>query len=169
MLAGKGRFTELLNGQDPIQVRALPDGEGDEGEWVDVNMEERDEILAVAPPPQDTNPLLRLHRPAQAVNIRIGPYLFIGEAHVPAGSEAVGFLMRHRPHFIPLTRARIRQDGEADVTPAVVIVNLWMADALTNASLAMPEHEEASETPEAPDGTDAPAGVTSEEAPILDP
>lgn len=144
ILAGNGRITELLNGPEPLRIRARPEPtEPDEPPWIDVDEEGRDEILAMVPPPRDTNPLQRLHRPAQQVTVRIGPYSISGEAHVPAGSEATGFLMRHRPHFTPLTRARISQPGERDVTYQVVIVNLRAAEELTNKSQSTPDGDAA--------------------------
>jgi hypothetical protein len=147
VLTGNGRITELLNAPEPVHVRAKPEpGDADERPWIDVDEAGRDEILAMVPPPRDTNPLQRLHRPAQQVSVRIGPYLITGEAHVPAGAEATGFLMRHRPHFTPLTRARISQPGEPDVTYQVVIVNLRIAEELTNKSLATPQADEVQTT-----------------------
>jgi hypothetical protein len=132
LLAGSGRITELLNGPEPMRIRSRPEEPGGpEADWIEVDVEQRDEILAVIPPPRDTNPLQRLHRPAQEVSLRVGPYTIIGEAHVPAGSEATGFLMRHRPHFVPLTHARISQTNTPDVKAQVVIVNLWAAESLT--------------------------------------
>jgi hypothetical protein len=140
VLAGSGRITELLNAKEPIRVRARPE-ESEPGErpWIDLDEEQRNEILALVPPPRETNPLQRLHRPAQQVSMRIGPYFITGEAHVPAGAEATGFLMRHQPHFTPLTRARITQAGEPDVSVPVVIVNLRAVDELTNKSQSTPE------------------------------
>ena len=170
MLAGSGRFTELLNGQEPVRVRAMPDPEEQgEPEWVDVDMGQRDEILAVAPPPQDTNPLLRLHRPVQEVNVRIGPYLVTGQVHAPAGSEAIGFLMRHRPHFTPLTRATIRRPDEADVRVAVLIINLHMADGLTSASLDRPGQAQPPEAVEPADVADASSATNAEETSTPEP
>ena len=143
VLAGNVRMTELLNAAEPLRLRARPEaGETEERPWIDVDEAGRDEILAMVPPPRDTNPLQRLHRPAQQVSVRIGPYTITGEAHVPAGSEAVGFLMRHRPHFAPLTRARISKAGEPDATYQVVIVNIRVAEEVTNKSLATPQSVE---------------------------
>jgi hypothetical protein len=139
VLAGSGRVTELLNSAEPMRIRSRHEApDAAQLEWVDVDVEGRDEILAVIPPPRDTNPLQRLHRPAQEVEMRVGPYLVTGEAHVPAGSEATGFLMRHRPHFVPLTNARISEPGVPDVKAPVVIVNLWMAESLTDADVPDP-------------------------------
>jgi hypothetical protein len=165
VLAGNGRITELLNAPEPVRVRAKPEpGDADERPWIDVDEAGRDEILAMVPPPRDTNPLQRLHRPAQQVSVRIGPYLITGEAHVPAGSEATGFLMRHQPHFSPLTRARISQPGEPDTTYQVVIVNLRVAEELTNKSLTTPQAAEvpsaepmAAREPMMPEATAPPA------------
>ena len=140
VLAGSGRITELLNSSEPIQLRADPSAsDGGETAWIEVDVPGRDEILLVVPPPRDANPLQRLHRPAQDISMRIGPYLVTGEAHVPPGAEAVGFLQRHRPHFVPLTRARIHSPWEPEQTVSVAIVNLWMAEAISAASLAEPE------------------------------
>jgi hypothetical protein len=152
LLAGSGRITELLNAPAPVRMRARPDEERpSEPPWIDLDETQRDEILALAPPPRDTNPLQRLHRPAQEVSVRIGPYLITGEVHVPAGAEATGFLMRHRPHFTPLTRARIAQAGQPDKTVPVVIINLRVVEELTNKSLgAAHEPESAGVEPVAP-------------------
>jgi len=144
VLAGNGRITELLNAPEPLRLRAKPEeGDAEDQPWIDVDEAGRDEILAMVPPPRDTNPLQRLHRPAQQVSVCIGPYTIVGEAHVPAGSEAIGFLTRHRPHFTPLTRARITQAGEPGVTYQVVIVNLRAAEELTNKSVTAPQAAEA--------------------------
>lgn len=167
LLAGGGRITELLNAPDPVRVRAKPDEErSSEPPWIDLDETQRDEILALAPPPRDTNPLQRLHRPAQEVSVRIGPYHITGEVHVPAGAEATGFLMRHRPHFTPLTRARIAQAGEPDVTVPVVIINLRVVEELTNKSLsAAQQPESAGIEPVAPAEPMVPVEPTRAEGP----
>jgi hypothetical protein len=132
--AGSHRITDLLNAPEPLRLRAAPERDGDpEAEWVEVSQEDRDEILIIVPPPRDTNPLQRLHRPGQQVVVVIGPYVIAGEAHVPPGSDATGFLQRHRPHFVALTRAQIREGDGQDLSVPVAIVNLQMADGVRDA------------------------------------
>lgn len=140
LLAGPERVTDLLNAAEPVRLRAPRDAEAMVGNsWVEVDEEERDEILAVVPPARTTDPQKRLHRLPQEVSMRVGSYVVSGEAHVPAGAEATGFLLRHRPHFVPLTKATIRGAGLHDVTVPVAIVNLRVADALSSTSLDMPD------------------------------
>ena len=132
--SGTHRITDVLNAPEPLHIRSAPEKDGEaRGAWVEVDVDDRDEIMVVVPPPQDTNPLQRLHRPGQEVSMRIGPYVVSGEAHVPPGSDATGFMLRHRPHFIALTRAVIQQSGEPDISIPVAIVNLRIADSLRDA------------------------------------
>ena len=136
LLAGGARVTDLLNAAEPVMLRAPRDADAMVGNsWVEVDEDERDEILAVLPPPRTTDAQKRLHRLPQEVSMRVGGYVVTGEAHVPAGAEATGFLLRHRPHFVPLTHATIRQGGEPEVSVPVAIVNLRVADGLSSASL----------------------------------
>jgi hypothetical protein len=140
LLAGGARVTDLLNAAEPVMLRAPRDADAMVGNsWVEVDEDERDEILAVLPPPRATDPQKRLHRLPQEVSIRVGPYVVTGQAHVPAGAEATGFLLRHRPHFVPLTKAKIRQAGQPDVSVPISIVNLRVADSLSSASLDAPD------------------------------
>ena len=140
LLAGPERVTDLLNATEPIRLRAPRESDAMVGNsWVEVDEEERDEILAVVPPDRTTDPQKRLHRLPQEVSMRVGSYVVSGEAHVPAGAEATGFLLRHRPHFVPLTKATIRGAGLHDVSVPVAIVNLRVADALSSTSLDTPD------------------------------
>ena len=140
LLAGPERVTDLLNAAEPVRLRSPRDADAMVGNsWVEVDEEERDEILAVVPPARTTDPQKRLHRLPQEVSMRVGSYVVSGEAHVPAGAEATGFLLRHRPHFVPLTKATIRGAGLHDVTVPVAIVNLRVADSLSSTSLDTPD------------------------------
>jgi hypothetical protein len=136
VLAGTHRVTDVLNAPDPVRLRAPREADAMVGNsWVEIDDAERDEILAVLPPPRRTDPQKRLHRLPQEISMRVGPYVITGQAHVPAGAEATGFLLRHRPHFVPLTQATIRQSGQPDVRVPISIVNLRVADGLSTAAL----------------------------------
>jgi len=140
LLAGPERVTDLLNATEPIRLRTPRDADAMVGNsWVEVDEEERDEILAVIPPARITDPQKRLHRLPQQVSMRVGGYVFSGDAHVPAGAEVTGFLLRHRPHFVPLTKASIRSAGQPEATVPVAIVNFRVADGLSSSSLDTPE------------------------------
>jgi hypothetical protein len=140
LLAGSDRVTDVLNGAGPVRLRAPREPAAMVGNsWVEVDDEERDEILALLPPPRATDPQKRLHRLPQRVSMRVGGYVVTGDAHVPACAEATGFLLRHWPHFVPLTHATIRHAGESEVTVPVAIVNLRVAEALTSAPLETPD------------------------------
>ena len=118
------RTTDLLNRTDD-QLRIRESG-GTDWEFVDV-----DELLVVVPPEQISDPAMRLHRPRQYVQVRIGPYRVDGAAHVPAGSQVTSFLIPQRHHFAPLTEVTIQHaaSGE-DYRVPVAIVNLRMAESL---------------------------------------
>jgi hypothetical protein len=113
------RLSDLLN--DPSA-----------GAMFDVPM---DELLIVVPPVQPTDPMRRLHRPAQLVHLSVGPYEVSGSAHVPAGADAVAFLLRHGPRFVALRRATIEPvGGSADAALwDVALVNLSMAHSTRGA------------------------------------
>jgi hypothetical protein len=139
LLAGPDRVTDLLNAVAPVRLRAPRGADAMVGNsWIEVDDEERDEILAVVPPPRTTDPQRRLHRLPQWVSMRVGSYVVSGDAHVPAGAEATGFLLRHRPHFVALTKATIRSAGQPELGVPVAIVNLRVADALRSTSLDPP-------------------------------
>jgi hypothetical protein len=70
--------------------------------------------------------------------MRVGSYVVSGDAHVPAGAEATGFLLRHRPHFVALTKATIRSAEQPEEKLPVVIVNLRIADALRSTAVDTP-------------------------------
>jgi hypothetical protein len=94
-----------------------------------------DELLVVVPPAQPTDPARRLHRPAQLVYLSVGPYEVSGSAHVPAGADAVAFLLRHGQRFVALRRATIEPVGGSADAPLwdVALVNLSMAHSTRRA------------------------------------
>jgi hypothetical protein len=136
ILAGEQRISDVLNSPEPLLVRApAAPYEQISASWIEVDEEERDEIVAVLPPDRACDPQKRLHRQPQEICLRIGQYVISGRAHVPFGAEATGFLIRHSPHFVPLTHATIRHGPDLELQAPVAIVNLRAADALTSASL----------------------------------
>jgi hypothetical protein len=130
----------VLNDEEPVRLRAPRGADAMVGNsWLEIDDEERDEILALIPPPRATDPRKRLHRLPQEVSVRVGPYVVTGHAHIPAGAEVTGFLIRHWPHFVPLTNATIREAGRPDIKVPISIVNLRVAGALSSASLDTPD------------------------------
>jgi hypothetical protein len=139
LLAGPERVTDVLNADGPVRLRAPREAAAMVGNsWLEIDDDERDEILAVVPPPRTTDPKKRLHRLPQWVSMRVGSYVVSGDAHVPAGAEATGFLLRHRPHFVALTKATIRSAEQPEEKLPVVIVNLRIADALRSTAVDTP-------------------------------
>jgi hypothetical protein len=135
------RVTDLVNRGQTLAVRPalrLETGVDSPPEALDL-----DQVLILVPPPQPTDQRHRLHRPGRPVRIVVGPYEVIGDAHVPPGTQAVGFLTRNWPRFVPLTDASLRlttYDGYRRRVP-VAIVNLAMAELLreVGAQDALPE------------------------------
>jgi hypothetical protein len=125
--ASDERVTDVLNASQTLRLRPA-EASADPEEWAVVDL---DEILIVIPPEHPTDRMRRLHRPGQAIVIKLGPYTVAGASHVPAGSDAAAFLLRHRLHFVPITQATITHaDGSSAFTEPVVIVNLWRVESL---------------------------------------
>ena len=129
---GQGRLTDILNRNDTVRVAMLdmlpedasrPIEVGPETNWIDLPVED---ALLVFPPPQETDPHRRLHRPRQPIEIVIGTFEVSASAHIPPGAQAAGFLLRQSSHFIPVTRAVVRdsQLGGFEQHANVLLVNL---------------------------------------------
>lgn len=118
--APAGRLTDLLNQESVTGLRAR--GGGDPPSL--------DDLLVVVPPAHTSDRQRRLHRPGRGVLVQIGPYEVIGDAHVPPGAQATGFLIRTNPRFAPLTNVTIRspQALVAERHVEVAIVSLQRAD-----------------------------------------
>lgn len=153
---GHRRLTDLVNGQDAVRVvpfevapedPSLPVTMRPDQAWTDLAVEE---ALLVFPPPQPTDPQRRLHRPKQAVEIRIGPFEIFGAVHIPPGAQAAGFLFRQQARFTPITRASVRDtrlvgyEQRADV----VLVNLKLVDVIRDVGVDEQEEPEETEEPE---------------------
>ena len=154
----RGRLSDLLNKQDSVRVATLdmlPDDLSQpivvspDTNWMELPV---DQVLLVFPPPQETDPHRRLHRPRQPVEIVIGPFEVSGSAHIPPGAQAAGFLLRQGSRFTPVTRATVRdaQLSGFEQRANVLLVNLRQVATIRDVDLA--KHE----LTDAPDAT-APA------------
>ena len=143
----QGRLTDILNRNDAVRVAMLdmvpddasqPISVGPETNWIDLPVEQ---ALLVFPPPQETDPHRRLHRPRQPIEITIGTFEVSASAHIPPGAQAAGFLLRQASHFIPVTRAVVRdtQLGGFEQHANVLLVNLRKVATIRDSGLA--EHE----------------------------
>ena len=144
MDAGRERVTDQLNRDGSLPVLApgpgsswLESGSVDiaaDSEWVSFDI---GEVLLVVPPARPSDPLRRLHRPRQPVDVRIGPFEVSGSVHVPPGTQASGYLYRINPHFVPITEALIKRvDPEPfERRDEVVLVNLRRVDRFEGAGM----------------------------------
>ncbi len=151
---GHRRLTDLVNGQDAVRVvpfevapedPSLPVPMRPDQAWGDLSVED---ALLVFPPPQPTDPQRRLHRPKQAVDIRIGPFEIFGSVHIPPGAQAAGFLFRQQARFTPITRATVRDTRLAgfEQRAEVVLVNLKRVDVIRD--VGVEDQEEADDIDE---------------------
>ncbi len=115
-----GRLSDALNQESEVRLEATDGGAPPA----------LDELLLLIPPPQQGDRARRLHRPGRPFRVWIGPYEVTGDAHVPPGAQAVGYLQRTRPRFVPLTRATVRSASGviAERDMDVTIVNLRRAE-----------------------------------------
>jgi len=145
--AGHERVTDQLNRDGAIAILA-PEAEGTwlesapvEGtkhpDWVSFDV---GEVLLVVPPPQQSDPQRRLHRPRQPIDVRIGRFAVSGSVHVPPGAQASGYLYRVNPHFVPVTEAVIRssEPDPFERRDAVVLVNLRRVERIEGAGVVEP-------------------------------
>jgi hypothetical protein len=151
---GQGRLTDILNQNDSVRVAMLdmvpedasrPIDVGPETNWIDLPVED---ALLVFPPPQETDPHRRLHRPRQPIEIVIGTFQVNASAHIPPGAQAAGFLLRQASHFIPVTRAVVRdsQLGGFEQHANVLLVNLRKVATIRDSGLDDHEALDAADT-----------------------
>ena len=138
-----GRLTDLINRQDILPVVLLDERPEDLSQPIELGPNHTWtqfliwDALVILPPPQQTDPLRRLHRPRQPVEAVIGPFSVSGMVHVPPGAQAAGFLLRQNLRFAPVTRATVRDssiDGfeqHADV----VLVNMRRVETMRDIGL----------------------------------
>lgn len=148
------RLTDLINREDQLPV-VLLDGQPEDlskpielragQQWSQVAVED---ALLILPPPQATNPLRRLHRPRQPVEIVIGPFTVTGMVSVPPGAQAAGFLFRQNARFAAVTRAVVRDRSLPgfEQHAEVVLVNMRRVETIHDAGLDQAEAIPISET-----------------------
>ena len=122
------RVTDQVNRLPTLPVRPLLRIQGEpEDSPAQLDL---DEALILIPPAHAGDPRHRLHRPGRPVRMVVGPYEVTGDAHVPPGTQATGFLLRAGLRFVPLTRARVHLtvDPSVDRRVPVAIVNLAQAE-----------------------------------------
>lgn len=137
------RLADLLNRELSVRVAMLDEVPEDASKpieilpgmrWADFAVEE---ALLAFPPPQVSDPLRRLHRPRQPVEINIGPFQISGSAHIPPGAQAAGFLMRQNARFLAITRAVISDatlEG-FEQRANVLLINLRRVDTIRDVGL----------------------------------
>lgn len=162
---GHRRLTDLVNGQEAVRVvpfevapedPSLPVAMRPDQAWTDLEVED---ALLVFPPPQPTDPQRRLHRPRQAVEIRIGPFEISGSVHIPPGAQAAGFLFRQQARFTPITRATVSDTRLVgyEQRAEVVLVNLKLVDVIRDVGLdeqEEPDDAEPTTSIREPEGSD---------------
>jgi hypothetical protein len=141
------RLTDLINREEDLPVVLLDEQPEDLAkpiqqrtgqQWSQLSVED---ALLILPPPQPTNPLRRLHRPRQPVEIVIGPFRVVGMVSVPPGAQAAGFLFRQNARFAPVTRATVRDSGLPgfEQRAEVVLVNMRRVEKIHDVGLDEPE------------------------------
>lgn len=141
------RLTDLINREDFLSVVLLDEQPEDLSLPIEMRPGQHWSQLSVAdallvlPPPQATNPLRRLHRPRQPVEIAIGPFVVSGMVHVPPGAQAASFLFRQNSRFAAVTRAAVRDSGLPgfEQRAHVVLVNMRRVETIHDVGLDEPE------------------------------
>jgi hypothetical protein len=139
----QGRLTDLINRQDILPVVLLDERPEDLSQPIELRANQDWtqflvwDALVILPPPQATDPLRRLHRPKQPVEVVIGPFVVSGMVHVPPGAQAAGFLLRQNLRFAPVTRATVRDSGRDgfEQHAEVVLVNMRRVETIRDIGL----------------------------------
>ena len=141
------RLTDLINREDYVPVVLLDEQPEDHSKPIEMRAGQKwshlsiEDALLVLPPPQATNPLRRLHRPRQPVEIVIGPFTLTGMVSVPPGAQAAAFLFRQNVRFVAVTRATVRDTGMPgfEQRAEVVLVNMRRIETIHDVGLDEPE------------------------------
>jgi hypothetical protein len=124
------RMLDILNGQQELRVKDLELLPFDANalamrvdEWASVDVHT---VLLATPPPHVSPRQLRIHRRQRRVELQIGPFTVIGNAHMPPGFKLNDFLGRQHERFIPITSALLRHSDHPtlDRSVPVVLVNV---------------------------------------------
>ena len=141
------RLTDLINREDYLPAVLLTDQPEDFSKPIEMRAGQQwshlkvDDALLILPPPQVTNPLRRLHRPRQPVEIVIGPFTVTGMVSVPPGAQAAGFLFRQNARFVAVTRAVVRDGGLRgfEQHAEVILVNMRQVETMHDVGLDQAE------------------------------
>lgn len=131
------RMSDILNAnshlsiENPRSTSMLEAVPGTEGEgWTSIPA---DEILLAMPPEHVSPRQLRVNRRQHRVRITIGPYVVIGNAHVPPGVGIDAYALRKRIKFLAVTSALVYStvDPALERLAKVVLVNVGPIAELT--------------------------------------
>jgi len=143
----QGRLTDLINRQDILPVVLLDERPDDLSQPIEMRVDQQWtqfliwDALLIVPPAQATDPLRRLHRPRQPVEVVIGPFVVSGMVHVPPGAQAAGFLLRQNLRFAAVTRANVRDSARDGVEQRaeVVLINMRRVETMRDVGFDEPE------------------------------
>lgn len=131
------RLSDILNSNSHLSIRdarstsMLNGVPGSEGEgWTGVSA---DEILLAMAPEHVSPRQLRVNRRQHRVRITTGPYVVIGNAHVPPGAGLDAYALQKRIKFLAVTRAVVYStvDPALERKAEVVLVNIGPIAELT--------------------------------------
>lgn len=137
------RLTDFLNGQERFRLSKVVFEALEDGHLVavdSVSVERNDLLVVVATGPRGADGQ-RLDLGKARMELQVGPYLVLGQLHVPAGVDPLNNI-RFRDPMVPLTNATIAYTIAGAVTArdvGTVIVNRamvdWVAPAADEASV----------------------------------
>lgn len=147
------RLTDLVNREDYLPVVLLTEQPEDLSKPIEIRAGQQwshlkvEDALLILPPPQVGNPLRRLHRPRQPVEIVVGPFTVTGMVSVPPGAQAASFLFRQNTRFAAVTRAVVRDRGLPgfEQHAEVMLVSMRGVETIQDVGL---DHPEAIASPE---------------------
>jgi hypothetical protein len=119
MPATERRLTDVLTAGEMLRID-VTGGADQAGDWIEFAP---DAIVAVAVPPRPEPSSLRVARRRHLLEIRAGPYLVAGTAHMPIGSDPLRYVNSVGRQWLPLTDCTVERGAEAWKVD-VVIVNL---------------------------------------------
>jgi hypothetical protein len=131
------RLSDILNSNSHLAIRdprstSMHSGvNGSEGDgWTRIAT---DEILLVMPPEHESPRQLRVHRRQHRVRITTGPYVVVGNAHVPPGVGLDAYALQKRINFLAVTRTTLYStaDPALERIAPVVLVNIRTVEDLT--------------------------------------
>lgn len=130
------RMLDILNGHDVLRVKDVEHVPFDSqtlamrvDEWTSVDVHT---VLLATPPPHTSARQLRVHRRQRRVELQVGPFTVIGNAHMPPGFKLNDFLGRQPQRFIPVTEALLRHSDNPtfDRSVEVVLVGVGAVTAI---------------------------------------